>query len=369
MYIDSRKRKTTDKKNNLTITIPQGLDNCSRIALKSFSIANTFPNMINKKLQWVEFLQTGTLTNVVWKAAMFEINFDDLAEDQIYLDNLNLQLEIQTQFTNASGNKIIKTSIDESGNLGERSFVHQVDNETIMPITITYNPDIYKFSMYGSQESKHKIMVLFDDESNGSVWESMGFDKDRLMKASDIPAFLEKLEIYKDAYNNQVNPIPGAELYNTNTTWTSQYYLRDMYNTAANTVALRTIHATHASRHENDISEINICSDLAECLITGNNGICQPTDILEKVVNNVPKYSYIHHHADTLYYHQLPKSNINHFNIRLLNHNYQLIDDDLMPDWTAVIIFEQTHEIEYHKEDIIAYQDRAYQLGHPILNK
>ena len=59
------KEKQLIQKNNMTITIPQGLDNCSRIALKSFSIANTFPNMINKKLQWIEFLQTGTLTSVV----------------------------------------------------------------------------------------------------------------------------------------------------------------------------------------------------------------------------------------------------------------------------------------------------------------
>ena len=118
----------------MTIEIPQTLENCTRFALKSFSIANTFPNMVNKKLQWVEFLQTGVLTSVVWKAALFEINFIDLPEDQIYLDNLNLQLEIQTQFNNVSGNKIYKTDIDASGNLGALSFVHQVDTETVMPM-------------------------------------------------------------------------------------------------------------------------------------------------------------------------------------------------------------------------------------------
>jgi hypothetical protein len=145
VYIDSRTKKSTDKKNNMTIEIPQTLDNCTRFALKSFSIANVFPNMIDKKIQWVEFLQTGLLTNVIWKAALFEINFIDLTEDQIYLDNLSLQLNIQTQFTNASGNKIFKTDIDNSGYLGAGSFVHQVDTETTMPITINYNPTTYKF--------------------------------------------------------------------------------------------------------------------------------------------------------------------------------------------------------------------------------
>ena len=371
VYIDSRTRKPTDKRNKLTVSIPHGIDNCSRVALKSFSIANTFPNMINKKLQWVEFLQTGTANNYgLWKAALFEIDFIDLLEDQIYLDNLNLQVEVQTQLTNASGNKISKTLIDETtGLLGETGIpTHAVDTETPLPLTITYNADIYKFNLYGTQPStgKHKIVVLYDDDSGGSLWTSMGFDKNKLMRPTDIPAFLNKLKVYTEAHPAA---LPGAELFNVNASFTNEFHLRDMYATNANTIAKRTIYASHASRLENDISEINICSDLAESLITDKNGVCIKTDILEKVVNNVPKYSYIHHQADTLYFHELKKNNINYFNIRLDNHDYKLIDEEIMPDWTAVLIFEQTHEIEYHKEDIVAYKERAYELGHPVLNR
>jgi hypothetical protein len=376
VYIDSRKRKSTDKKNNLTVTIPQGLDNCSRIALKSFSIPNTFPNMINKKLQWIEFLATGTQTAVVWKAALFEINFDDLSEEQIYLDNQNLALEIQSQFTNQAGNKIFKYPVDEVGDgqiiIGNSvSQIHQVDTESALNLTITYNSETYKYNIVGAQSTKHKIMVLFDDELGGSLWTSLGFSKEKLMKVNDVSGFLQVLKGYVKDFNGQIPPapIPNAEVFNQNKGFIDKFHLRDMYNVGANTVALRTIQAPFVSRHENDINEINLCSDLAESLITGNNGVCIPTDILEKIINDVPKYSYIHHTADTLYYHQLPKNNINHFNLRLLNHNYELINDAILPDWQAVLIFEQTHEIEYHKEDIIAYAEEAYRKGHPVLNR
>ena len=366
VYIDSRTKKSTDKKNNMTIEIPQTLDNCTRFALKSFSIANVFPNMIDKKIQWVEFLQTGLLTNVIWKAALFEINFIDLAEDQIYLDNLSLQLNIQTQFTNASGNKIFKTDIDNSGYLGAGSFVHQVDTETTMPITINYNPTTYKFSLYGNQESKHKIVVLYDDNSGGSLWKSMGFEKHKLMTKDDIPDFLTKLGVYSDAHPAG---LPGAELFNVNTSFTDEFHMRDMYNVASNTIALKTIHAPFTSCHENDISEINVCSDLAECFLTSANGKCIPTDIVEKVVNNVPKFSYLHHQADTLYFHQLSKNNIKTFNIRLDDHNYKPIDERILPDWSAVVIFEQTFQVIDHHDDIINYKEKAYEMGHPVLRR
>jgi hypothetical protein len=49
----------------------------------------------------------------------------------------------------------------------------------------------------------------------------------------------------------------------------------------------------------------------------GDHGILRKTDILESIVNNVPKLSYIHHSADTLYFHNLNRSDINKFDLRL----------------------------------------------------
>jgi hypothetical protein len=54
---------------------------------------------------------------------------------------------------------------------------------------------------------------------------------------------------------------------------------------------------------------MNLCSGLAsDSFIMGDNG--------ESIVNNVPKYSYIHHSADTLYFHNLNKPDIHKFDLR-----------------------------------------------------
>ena len=46
LHIDSKHRRIGDKRNDFRVFIPQTLTNCSRVALKSFSIENTFSNLI-----------------------------------------------------------------------------------------------------------------------------------------------------------------------------------------------------------------------------------------------------------------------------------------------------------------------------------
>ena len=45
VHVNSENKRAGETKSRITVQVPQGLENCSRIALKSFSIPNTFPNM------------------------------------------------------------------------------------------------------------------------------------------------------------------------------------------------------------------------------------------------------------------------------------------------------------------------------------
>jgi hypothetical protein len=45
------------------------------------------------------------------------------------------------------------------------------------------------------------------------------------------------------------------------------------------------------------------------------------------------------------------------------------LSNEILPNWSACVIFEEIEEIEYRKEDILAYKERAYILGHPIINR
>jgi hypothetical protein len=56
--------------------------------------------MVNKKIEWIEIIQTVDNGTNTWKAALFTIMLDNLDPNQQYLDNVNLQSVLQTKFTN-----------------------------------------------------------------------------------------------------------------------------------------------------------------------------------------------------------------------------------------------------------------------------
>ena len=207
VHIDSINRRDGETKSRLTVQVPQGLENCSRVALKSFSIPNTFPNMINKKIEWIEMVQTVEGGNNKWKAALFTMKLDDLNPDQQYIDNLTLQSLLQTKFNNEANAFIEKTDISDDGlaftNSGQLS--HTVGGENEMPITITYDTDNFIFKRSGKQNSatRHKFMILYDDESDESMWPTMGYNSNKLIKKNEIAQFLDQAY---ESLENSSNP-------------------------------------------------------------------------------------------------------------------------------------------------------------------
>jgi len=186
VHVDTVNRKAGETKSRITVQVPQGLENCSRVALKSFSIATTFPNMVNKKIEWIEMIQTVDNGTNTWKAALFTILLNDLDPNQQYLDNVNLQSVLQTKFTNEGQAFIKKTDIspDDLALTDNGEYSHQVGTETAMPITITYDTENSIFKISGTQNSatKHKFMILYDDESDESLWPTMGFHQKKIKK-------------------------------------------------------------------------------------------------------------------------------------------------------------------------------------------
>ena len=365
VHIDSINRRAGETKSRLTVQVPNGLENCSRVALKSFSIPNTFPNMVNAKVQWIEMVQTVEGGNNKWKAALFTIKLDDLDPDQQYLDNLTLQSVLQTKFTNEAQAFITKTDISDDGlaftNSGQ--LTHTVGTENEMPITISYDTENFIFKISGKQNSatKHKFMILYDDESDESLWPTMGYDSQKLIKKNEISQFLS------ESYQSLVTLPTALDYNNGNNLLLKDLYGKDMRDVAENTEKFRSIYAGHASKHENHIGKINLCSDLAsDSFIMGDNGILRKTDILESIVNDVPKFSYIHHAADTLYFRNLNRADVTKFDLRLYEgDDMKQLMDEILPDWNAVLVFEQNLEIEYHKEETARLNDYAYTLGHP----
>ena len=336
VHVNSENRRDGETKSRVTVQVPQGLENCSRVALKSFSIPNTFPNMINKKIEWIEMVQTVENGNNIWKAALFTILLNDLDPNQQYLDNVNLQSVLQTKITNEAQAFIRKTDISADGlaftNSGQ--FSHQVGSETAMPITITYDTENFIFKISGIQNvaTKHKFMILFDDESDESLWPTIGYHNNKLIKKDEISEFLS------EAYQRLVNSPTALDYNNGTNQLLKNVYGKDMRDVTENTEKNRFIYAGHASKHENHIGKINLCSDLAsDSFIMGENGILRKTDILESIVNSVPKFSYIHHSADILYFHNLNRSDVTKFDLRLYEgDDMKALVDEILPNWNGV---------------------------------
>ena len=79
---------------------------------------------------------------------------------------------------------------------------------------------------------------------------------------------------------------------------------------------------------------MNLCSDLAsDSFIMGGNGILRKTDILESIVNDVPKFSHLHTSADTLYFHNLNRSDVTKFDLRLYEgDDMKALVDEVLPN-------------------------------------
>ena len=145
------------------------------------------------------------------------------------------------------------------------------------------------------------------------------------------------------------------------------FYAKDTKDLAYNTVKIRSIYAEQPSIHANHIGKIKLCGDLAsDSFIMRDSGALRNTDVLESIVNNVPTYRYIRHSADALYFHNLNKSDIHKFDLKLYEgDDMKPLADEVLPNWSAVLVFEQNLEIEYHQEHTSKLNEFAYTLGHP----
>ena len=177
VYVDTRNKKTTDAMNKITVSVPHGLNQCSRVALKAFTIANTFPNMHQTKVQWIEWIQVGPNQDVTaWKPYMFQIDFENLEGSEQYLDNEALTIELQRKFANGGGQLVKRFEIDAEGNIDYTTYVPTNKTTTLespTALTIAIALVANTFSIEGKTDAGHRMIGLFT--SQNSLWTKMGF--------------------------------------------------------------------------------------------------------------------------------------------------------------------------------------------------
>lgn len=342
LHIDSKNRNDNENRADFRVNIPMALTNCSRVCLKSFSIENTFSNFVGNLtvLFWVEFYKSSDANLWIYKA--FKIDF---GENVSYIDNISLKDLLNTTF--ATAGKIFDIDNNQT---------HQFAAESAMDLNFDFSETDYKYKVRTNTANIHKLFSpcrILDK----NIWTHMGFTN-----VLDIDGIDATLTYLNDKYQT-------TSTFNElkNDVYLKNRNIVDSYSQY--TAVERTLQSNFASKLENHIKEIYVCSrELSTDTLRTNkeNGISSTigTHILENVVNDVPKFSYLHKEINFPSYHRLPQKNIQSFSIQILDHDFKEFDDETLPDFKLVLQFEQTLEIEYHKEMFEAYNTEGYKLGH-----
>jgi len=345
LHIDTRHRASTASKSDFTVLVPHGLTGATRVCLKSFSIPNSFGNLAgsNRFLYWNEHYNNN-VSPFTWFKKTFYIDLSPLAAVSSYATNVELANAMNVEFS--AGDRIFYL---ETGGT-----THQFASEAEMGISVVYDTETYEFTFTFTQSGKHKVFVPAVLDLQGSIWENIGFSEAKCATASEASSILNVLN------SKIVNSYTDIQ---TNTLLQT-FYIADAFS--SNDLEDRVISSDVPSVHENHIQRLYVCSDalVSDALVMeGTTAI--PTNILDEVVNEVPKFSYLHKEMSSLpMWNRLLNPRMNKFDIKLLDQYGSAIPDDAMPDYHMTLMFEVVQEIEYTRDEIEDNNLQGFQMAH-----
>lgn len=343
VYIDSTNTERDDK-NQIKVTVGHGLDNISRFCLKSFSIPNSFQNTTypNNALHWVEFTRNTVGSVTTWSSKKYYIDLSGM--DHTYSDNVTLITYINARI--AEGNKIIET---DTGN---------VSNPHPMTISMNYDEGTYRVSVSVSGASVQTVFMPYKYNDEYTLWDQLGFEN--VISNDTVPSIVTHLQANFTTGDYSGNTVTAAQNMNNSDSFKQKNMINGRVSTAVN------LTAQDVSRHENHIPKLFITSDrLAPDSYVMHNGHLVKTNIIDEVVNDVPKFSYLHKEINTPTWVQPSHNKVTEFDINILDHNRNVIPAEAMPHFQLSLIFEIADEIEVSKELIEAYNTFGYRLAHP----
>jgi hypothetical protein len=366
LHIESSNHKSG---NDFKIKVPHGLNACSRVAVQNFSIPNTIGNTYGplSKLYWVEYMKDNATSGIGdWTMKIFYIDLSDIPS---YTQN--------AEFATALNEKLQNEVYDyETGAIG----THQFNSEDPLEIGVMYNEGVYKYTYTVTQSTlttnvgvKAFVPAIF--ENDAGLWEHLGFVEEMHMVGINSESYLSSPEQTLTAINRdfrtvypQSAEIP-AGLQNAITYKGLNDYWRYMkiagVPNGENDLKARTVHSDGHSVHENHFSQLYICSDtLGTDAMLCKNDTAVPTNILSCVINDQPKFSYLHYQTNTPAWMKLNDTKIQEFDIKIRDHRGRTIPSGYLPNFNLTLIFETIDEIDYHKEHTKEYLREAYRKEH-----
>ena len=271
-----------------------------------------------------------------------------------YTETDNLFSEIQSKFTNASGNEITR----ESDGSTTVQHVGEIDTPTI--VSVSHNSTNYLNSLSFDSGTQDKVIGLYvDDQNKHTIWESLGFDKRRIVKQTDL-----------DQIQAQLNSLaPGATALDVQGVLPpSILHMRGCNSSVA--ADYRRLVSPHAGTHENH-NGIYIASQalgndtMVARSVDDTTMVAHSSDVLQFINNDVPRFSHLTYNTEVPMWNVLTKNYLNYFDIEIRDHKGHLFPRSAIADFVMVLMFEVVDEINENIDDVVAYQAQAYREGHP----
>ena len=359
VHVDSSNRLKTDQYGSIRVHMPHGLENATRVAVKSLSLPNTLDNAYGElhRLRWIEYYKSTPSSNDQWQQKEFYIDLSDIDN---YTTNAQIVNEINTRLSDPA--KVYSASDGSTG--------HKFSNEQPMTIQLSYDATNYKVSILASS-TLHKVFSIARDGSELGLWEQLGFSNAWKYASADDLSLTARIA-------NYVPILTGASSSGDqsasamNLALKKEFYAVNAYSVQTlNTPALRTLLAPHHSFHENHFSGLFLCSDALagdgfECIQQGAVNVSVPSNVLEWVRNSEPKFSFLHHESTTLTWHVLKDTSIRTFDIQLRDHRGRRFDASAIPNYNLTLVFETIDPVMYTKEFLEEYNKEGWKRAHPI---
>ena len=205
-----------------------------------------------------------------------------------YTETDNLFLEIQSKFTNASGNEITRESD------GSTTVQHIGETDTPTIVSVSHDSTNYLNSLSFDSGTQDKDIGLYvDDQNKHTIWESLGFDKRRIVKHSGLVDIQTEL--------NALPPGASASYIQAALRVDQTAFLRGCNSSVA--AEYRTLVSPHAGTHENH-NGIYIASQalgndtMVARSVDDTTMVAHSSDVLQFINNDVPRFSHLTYHTE-----------------------------------------------------------------------
>jgi len=323
VYVDSRNRPRDESINDFMVHLHTPIKNVVKCGVANFSKGNNSYNVVKpfNTITWTEAHSPG--------GGQYVSRFFAIEIPEGYYGINQLLTEITNRMNSAIGRQVNQES--------KTTYSFTIDDDYRVEITGTASTAAASNRWWG-----FSIERVFDDVrfNNSILHQILNFDRVQV---------LERMEAI----------VPGIT---TPSKW------RQSQSSLA--PALRSLKAMYSYTENQAVIHLasnTLAKHSQRMMMRDGQSTTMMTNVLEQIPVVVNRWSYIHLNRNDgdISWHNIDNQNINHFDLKILNEHYNLLEGQAESHWKACLVFETNDEPHHEiKEMYKEYNADAYRIAH-----